>query len=119
MVVLKYSFLDKDKQLVKVLSHGKYGIFNLTIKEVVAAPTFDCLQFHLHHNAIWAKRGGYYFAIDGFGNRLGEAPIPAQQWAFVDKNDRCPSCAGDGCNMCHGFGFIPFGGDFTPYFMID
>ncbi|SFH40478.1 hypothetical protein [Pontibacter chinhatensis] len=119
MLVLKYSSLDKEKQLVKVMSNEKYGIFNIVAREVVVVPTFDCLQYHPHHNAIWAKQDGFYFRIDTQGDRIGNEQIAESDWAFVDKNDRCPSCAGGGCNRCYGFGIIPIGGDFTPYFMID
>ena len=116
MLILKYSYLDRDRHLVKLLVKGKYGIYSLAQAKLVAEPAFDLLQYHSRKDSIWAKKDGFYFLIDHAGNRLGDVSVSEDEWMFVDKNDRCPSCNGACCSDCHGFGIVPFKGDYSGYF---
>ncbi|WP_460923066.1 hypothetical protein [Pontibacter brevis] len=116
MLILKYSYLDREKQLVKLLSNGSYGIFNLLTDSVLAEPVFDLLQYHSHTDSIWAKQNGFCFLIDHTGKRLSDAAVSEDEWMFIDKNDYCPGCHGNGCRNCHGFGIVPLGGDYASYY---
>jgi hypothetical protein len=115
-MILKYRYLDKEKQMVKLLSEGKYGIYDLVQENVVVAPVFDSLQYHKEDDVIWAKQNGYYFRIDHNGNMEDDERIVESDWLYIDKNDRCPSCNGKGCVDCFGFGSVPIGGDYNHYF---
>ncbi|TPE43598.1 hypothetical protein [Pontibacter mangrovi] len=116
MLILKYSHLDREKQLVKFLSHGSYGIYHLLTDIVLLEPTYDLLQYHSHTDLIWAKQNGFYFSIDAYGNKTDTEKIAEKDWLFIDKNDRCPSCNSKGCHACFGFGSVPAGGDYSYYF---
>lgn len=116
MMILTYSYLDKEKRMVKLLSEGKYGIYDLAQERIVVAPVLDCLQYHRHVDEIWAKRDGHYFRVDQSGNRRDSEQIAESEWGYIDKNDRCPSCGGKGCVECHGFGSVPISGDYSHYF---
>ncbi|WP_230392049.1 hypothetical protein [Pontibacter sp. FD36] len=116
MLILKYSHLSREKQLVKFLANGKYGIYNHLTDDIFVEPVFDLLQYHSHTDSIWAKENGHYFLIDHSGKRLDDVVIAEEDWMFVDKNDRCPSCTCNGCRNCYGFGVVPIGGDYSGYF---
>ncbi|WP_377483401.1 hypothetical protein [Pontibacter toksunensis] len=119
MLILKYSYLNRNMNLVKVLHNEKYGIYDLAKSEVLTEPQYDVLQYLPELDAIVAKKDGYYFYIDVYGNLMDTVMVAEQDWGIIDKNDTCPACFGHCCSDCHGFGIVSISGSYDELFNSD
>ena len=128
MLILKHSYLDESKDLVKVLVGGGYGIYQLSTKQIIVPPVYD----HIHkfkgekalvrkgpevwYDSLFKGEAGektQFLEIDRFGNEYPATPGLQEEYSgIIEKGDRCPDCDGAGCGSCCGLGFIPPGGDF-------
>ncbi|MBK0401812.1 hypothetical protein I5M27_02380 [Adhaeribacter sp. BT258] len=106
-MILKYSFLNPEETLVKYLKNDKYGIYDLSKSAMLIKAKFDYIG--IDNNQIIGETDREFFLIT-----LPEYNeiklLNYEPDFFFYKFDRCPACAGGGCQGCDGIGMqkIPF-----------
>jgi hypothetical protein len=111
MIILKYSFLDKKNGIVKTLcfEKKKYGMYHLPSATTIINPKYDYIYSFDCDKAV-VKNNGYCYQIDRSGNEYFDIYQTIEEYEggieIIDKGDTCPSCSGNGCEICMGCGFL-------------